>query len=91
MNFDPNNIPSFEMPQQIFDKIYDFSSASEVSRGVLIAYLLQDGSPIIYARYGSRIVEFGLRKAMESYLEEVEASSSVTGIDIDNGDGLEGL
>lgn len=83
MNLDPDNLPKFEMPTQTFDKIYEFSSANDECRGVLVAYLTQEGHPIIYARYGSKIVEFGMRKAMESYLDELEAASAVMGLDID--------
>ena len=90
MNFDPEDLPQFEVPSKLFDKIYEFSGPIESVRGVLLVYLAQDGSPLIYARYGSKIVEFGLRKAMESYLQEAEDTSSVFGIDMGM-DGDEGI
>jgi hypothetical protein len=89
MNFDPEDLPKFEVPSKLFDKIYEFSGPIESARGVLFAYLTQDGTPLIYARYGSKVVEFGLRKAMESYLQEAEDTSSVFGIDMDGDEGIE--
>ena len=89
MNFDPEDLPKFEVPSRLFDKIYEFSGTTESARGVLFAYLTQDGTPLIYARYGSKIIEFGLRKAMESYLQEAEDISSVFGIDMDGDEGSE--
>lgn len=91
MDFDPNDIPKFEIPEKIFDKIYEFSSAHESSRGILIAYLADNGQPLVYSRYGSKVVEFGLRKAMEMYLEELEAVSTIHGVDFGDEDGLEEL
>ena len=91
MNFDPEDLPKFEIPSRLFDKIYEFSGPTDQSRGILMAYLTQEGTPLIFARYGSKIIEFGLRKAMESYLQETEDASSVFGIDIDGEEGAEEL
>lgn len=90
MDFDPNDIPEFEVPANIFDKIYEFSHAHESLRGVLIAYLDPSGQPVIYSKYGSRVIEFGLRKAMEIYLEDLESFNSMYEIDgEDDGGDLE--
>ena len=90
MNLDPEDLPQFEIPTRLFDKIYEFSGPAESTRGILLAYITQEGAPLIFARYGSKIVEFGLRKAMESYLQEAEDMSSVFGLDIEDGeDGIE--
>ena len=90
MNLDPEDLPKFEIPARLFDKIYEFSGPVETTRGILLAYITQEGTPLIFARYGSKIVEFGLRKAMESYLQDAEDMSSVFGLDIEDGeDGLE--
>jgi hypothetical protein len=37
-----------------------------------MAYTDQDGSPMIFCRAGSQIVEMGIRKALEKYLIEIE-------------------
>lgn len=74
MNFDPDNMPRFEMPKKLLDKVFDLSGAEDVGKGLLLAYLTQDGSPVVFLKSNSKIVEMGLRKAMESYLEDLEAA-----------------
>lgn len=70
---DPNNLPAFQIPQDLLDQLYEFTgSSSEGSRGFLLAYSDQDGSPMIFCRAGSQIVEMGIRKALEKYLIEIE-------------------
>lgn len=70
---DPNNLPAFQIPQDLLDQLYEFTgSSSEGSRGFLLAYSDQDGSPMVFCRAGSQIVEMGIRKALEKYLIEIE-------------------
>jgi len=70
---DPNNLPVFQIPQDLLDQLYEFTgSSSEGSRGFLLAYSDQDGSPMVFCRAGSQIVEMGIRKALEKYLIEIE-------------------
>jgi len=38
-----------------------------------VAYVDQQGCPIIYSKIGSPIVEMGLIKALEKYLDEVNS------------------
>lgn len=79
-NFDPNpdNIPDFVLPERILDQIYDFSGAGDSAKGFLLAFVGQNGSPAIYTKTDTQIVEMGLRKAVEQYLEQSEQ------IDIDS-------
>jgi len=97
MKFDPENLPEFKMPTNLLDKVFDLSGDREVGKGVLVAYLTQDGSPVIYMKTNSKIVDMGLRKAMETYLDEAEAQA-LGGLDfverddiIDRDDEDEGL
>ena len=48
MNFDPDNMPRFEMPKKLLDKVFDLSGAEDVGKGLLLAYLTQDGSPVVF-------------------------------------------
>jgi hypothetical protein len=75
MNIDPENLPEFQMPLKLMDKIYEFSGNSKVGKGVLIVYLSQDGSPVIFNKSNSKIIEMGVRKAVETYLEGAEVES----------------
>ena len=78
MNFDPDNVPEFKMPTKMLDKVYELSGSHEVGKGLLLGYLTQDGSPIIFLKTNSKIVEMGLRKAMESYLAEMEEEGTTS-------------
>ena len=78
MNFDPDNVPEFKMPTKMLDKVYELSGSHEVGKGLLLGYLTQDGSPIIFLKTNSKIVEMGLRKAMESYLTEMEEEGTTS-------------
>jgi len=72
-DIDPENLPSFQIPQDLLEKIYEFTgSGTDGSKGFLMAYVDQDGAPVIFCRAGSQIVEMGIRKALEKYLIEIE-------------------
>ncbi len=62
----------------MLDKVYDLSGSHEVGKGLLLGYLTQDGSPVIFMKANSKIVEMGLRKAMESYLTEMEEEGTTS-------------
>ena len=72
-DIDPDNLPSFQIPQDLLEKLYEFTgSSTDSSKGFLMAYVDQNGSPMIFCRAGSQIVEMGIRKALEKYLIEIE-------------------
>ena len=72
-DIDPNNLPKFQIPQNILEQLYEFTgNTTESSKGFLIAYTDHEGSPMIFCRAGSQIVEMGIRKALEKYLIEIE-------------------
>jgi hypothetical protein len=72
-DFDPEDLPLFQIPQSILDKIYEFTgNSSEGSKGFLMVYPDQNGTPVVYGRCGSQIVEMGIRKSLEQYLIELE-------------------
>lgn len=72
---DPENIPPFQLPANLIEKLYEFTGDShDSSKGMLIAYTDHKGSPMIFCKAGSSIVEMGIRKALEKYLIEVEGA-----------------
>lgn len=90
MDMDPENLPEFKMPAKLLDKLYDLSGSNKVGKGILMAYLTQDGMPVIFGKQSSKIVEMGLRKGMESYLEELSAHGIMPlGYDLNDDDDLE--
>lgn len=72
-DIDPENLPSFQIPRNLLEKLYEFTgSGTDGSKGFLMAYVDQNGAPMIFCRAGSQIVEMGIRKALEKYLIEIE-------------------
>ena len=66
------NFKQFKIPENYFNKLYEFSGSDESSKGFIVAYVSQDGCPMIYTKVASPIVEMGLVKALEKYLDEVD-------------------
>lgn len=72
-DIDPENLPAFQIPASLLEKLYDFTGDThDSSKGFLLAYADQDGSPMIFTKAGSQIVEMGVRKAVEKYLIQIE-------------------
>ena len=69
---DPDNIPDFNLPEKVLEQLYDFSGNGDISKGFLLAFVGQNGMPAIYSKTESQIIEMGLRKAVEQYLEQSE-------------------
>lgn len=63
---------NFKIPENYFNKLFEFTGADESSKGFIVAYVSQDGCPMIYSKIASPIVEMGLIKAIEKYLDEMD-------------------
>ena len=68
------NFKQFKIPENYFNKLYEFTGSDESSKGFIVAYVSQDGCPMIYTKVSNPIVEMGLVKALEKYLNEVNKS-----------------
>ena len=55
----------------VLDKLFEFTGDGD-DGGFILAYVTQDGRPLIQCKIGSQIVEMGLRKALERFLEDME-------------------
>jgi hypothetical protein len=71
-----NEIPQFEMPSNFIEQIYELSGNADKYKGVLLAYVSEDGAPVIYCKYDSQVVEFGMRKALEKYLQNSDEAET---------------
>ena len=61
----------FKIPENYFNRLFEFTGTQEESsKGFICAYVNQEGYPLIYTKIGSPIVQMGLTKALEKYLEE---------------------
>tara|TARA_B100001939_G_scaffold19594_1_gene16121 strand:+ start:1204 stop:1473 length:270 start_codon:yes stop_codon:yes gene_type:complete len=75
------NFKSFKIPENYFNKLFEFTGSSdESSKGFIVAYVNQEGCPLIYAKIASPIVQMGLIKALENYLDDMNNSDD--GIDM---------
>ena len=68
------------MPSNFIEQIYELSGNADKYKGVLLAYVSEDGSPVIYCKYDSQVVEFGVRKALEKYLQNSDDAESAYNI-----------
>ena len=71
-NPDPENIPSFKLPEQVLEQLYEFSGSGDHSKGFLLIFVGQNGAPLIFSKTQNQIIEMGLRKAVEQYLQQSE-------------------
>lgn len=70
-NLDPDSLPGFSMPSNIINQIYEFSGSTEENKGIILAFVDQQGSPQILTQAASSVIEMGLRKAIEDYIDEM--------------------
>ena len=81
----PEEFPKFQIPESFLEKLFEFTGSSfDQSKGYLIAYVNQEGSPVVFCKAGSQIVEMGIRKALEKYLMDIEGADSPFDINGDN-------
>ena len=73
----------FSIPDSFLDKMYEFTGDGDSNGGFIIAYVNPAGSPMINCKIGSQIVEMGLRKALEKFLDDMEMGEKTA---IDEGD-----
>ena len=66
------NFKQFKIPDNFFNRLYEFTGSDESSKGFIVAYVSQDGCPMIYTKVASPLVEMGLIKAIEKYLNEID-------------------
>ena len=77
-DFDPEKIGHFEMPNEIFEKIYEISGGSEESsKGFILAYVNSEGEPIIHSKAPNQIVHMGLIKSIEQFLIQMESQEDM--------------
>jgi len=64
-------LEEFTIPNSLLDKLFEFTGDGD-DGGFILAYVTQDGRPLIQCKIGSQIVEMGLRKALEKFLDDME-------------------
>lgn len=73
-DFNHDDIPNFVLPESFLKQLFDFSGSTDGNKGFILAFVNQDGSPMIYTKTDNEIVDLGLRKALEKYIIQLEES-----------------
>jgi|TARA_E500000178_G_C16556931_1_gene545580 hypothetical protein len=72
-HIDPEKLEPFNLPENIITQLFEFSGSTGGDSGFILSYVNQEGLPSIITKANSPIIEMGLRKALEQYLEQVSA------------------
>lgn len=83
---DPENLGKFNLPENILHQLFEFSGSSGGDSGFILSYVNQEGLPSVITKATSPIVEMGLRKALEQYLDQVAAQEIELNFPKDFGD-----
>ncbi|MGA0119878.1 MAG: hypothetical protein ACO3HJ_00320 [Methylophilaceae bacterium] len=60
----------FELPQKILSQLYELTGGKECYKGFIIVYSDENGIPIVYTSCESQILENGLIKSLEDYIQQ---------------------
>jgi hypothetical protein len=80
-DFNENDLPEFVLPGSFLDQLFEFSGSTDGNKGFLLAFVNQNGSPVVYTKADNQIIEMGLRKAIERYIIESEEAELYKGND----------
>jgi hypothetical protein len=61
--------PMFSIPESFLEQLYEFSGGVDKYKGIFLAYCDEYGSPNMYCRYDSIVVDLGLEKAITDYFK----------------------
>ena len=67
-----NDNIEFAIPDNFLDKLYELTGSVEKYKVFVLIYSNEKGNPIIFNKCESHLVEMGLIKTLETYLEKTE-------------------
>jgi hypothetical protein len=70
---DPEGLEDFYIPENILKQLFEFTGSSKSDGGFILSFVNQDGFPSVITKAYSPIIEIGLRKALEQYLDQMSA------------------
>tara|TARA_R110000824_G_scaffold140723_1_gene306906 strand:+ start:3346 stop:3612 length:267 start_codon:yes stop_codon:yes gene_type:complete len=70
--FDSNHdeIPPFSIPEATLLQLFELTGSADSHKGFVLAYVNEKGSPVIFSKTDSQIVEMGLHQALQQFLED---------------------
>ena len=84
MEIDPESLPQFTIPERLLKQLYSFTGDTEENKGLILAFVSQNGTPAIITKTSSQIIEMGLRKAIEQYVAQMEEMGASVDFSEDN-------
>jgi len=78
-NFDMNedSLPQFEISESTLTQFFELTGEADSHKGFVLAYVNEQGSPVIFSKTDSQIVEMGLHKALGQFLEEAGVARGI--------------
>ena len=67
-----NDDIEFSIPENFLDKLYELTGSADKYKGFILVYSNEKGYPIIFNKCESHLIEMGLIKTLESYLQKLE-------------------
>lgn len=58
----------FSIPENFIQQLYEFSGSADKYKGIILALCSERGEPTIYSKYGSTIVEVGLKSVLSNFV-----------------------
>lgn len=74
MNMEDNT--EFAIPENFLDKLYELTGSANKYKGFILVYSNEKGTPIIFNKCEAPLIEMGLTKTLESYLEKVQEENN---------------
>ena len=82
-NINPEELPPFIMPESMVKQIYEFTGCTEEDKGFVLFFVDQNGCPQVLSSCSSPIIEMGLLKSAEEYLDHVSNASKTDSVDLE--------
>mgnify|MGYP003119896275 CR=1 FL=1 len=78
---EPDQLQPFNIPENLLEKLFLMTGNADNSRGFILAYVAQNGKPMVFSKTDTQIVEMGLRKALEEFLVDIGEKERTFGLD----------
>lgn len=71
---EPEEDKDFMFPTELVEQIYEISGGADYYKGVFLCVCSPKGTPQIYTRFDSVVTSLGMKKAIQSYLDNDDLS-----------------
>jgi len=57
----------FCIPKKLLDDVYELSGDADTNKGLILAVISERGTPMIYSRFDSAVIELALKKTLQDW------------------------